>query len=84
MALDEKTGLDKPGINLRAATGLEAVDYFVPGYAVWAKMVQALGDIGYDSNNLVRPFSWPGGLALLLRRCEMRPDILHPIRTPCL
>lgn len=56
MALDEKSGLDKPGINLRAATGLEAVDYFVPGYAVWAKMVQALGDIGYDSNNLVRIF----------------------------
>lgn len=57
MSLDEKTGLDKEGINLRAATGLEAVDYFVPGYAVWAKMVQALGDIGYDSNNLVRQTS---------------------------
>lgn len=54
MSLDEKTGLDQPGINLRAANGLEAVDYFVPGYAVWAKMVQALGDIGYDANNLVR------------------------------
>ena len=53
MSLDEKTGLDQPGINLRAANGLEAVDYFVPGYAVWAKMVQALGDIGYDANNLV-------------------------------
>lgn len=53
MALDPETGLDPQGINLRAATGLEAVDYFVPGYAVWAKMVQALADIGYDSNNLV-------------------------------
>ena len=53
MSLDPETGLDLEGINLRAATGLEAVDYFVPGYAVWAKMVQGLADIGYDSNNLV-------------------------------
>ena len=57
MSLNEKTGLDQPGINLRAANGLEAVDYFVPGYAVWAKMVQALGDIGYDANNLVGEIS---------------------------
>jgi hypothetical protein len=31
MALDEETGLDIEGISLRAATGLEAVDYFLPG-----------------------------------------------------
>lgn len=54
MTLDNDTGVDVPGINLRAAVGLEAVDYFVPGYAVWAKLVEALADLGYDSNNLVR------------------------------
>ena len=54
MELDAKTGLDVPGINLRPAMGLEAVDYFVPGYAVWAKLIRALADLGYDSNNLVR------------------------------
>ena len=54
VALDPETGLDVPGINLRPAHGLEAVDYFVPGYAVWAKLIQALADLGYDSNNLVR------------------------------
>lgn len=54
MTLDNDTGLDVPGIHLRPATGLEAVDYFVPGYAVWAKLVEALADLGYDSNNLVR------------------------------
>lgn len=32
MALDEETGLDVEGIHLRAATGLEAVDYFLPGF----------------------------------------------------
>ena len=42
------------GIGLRSAMGLEALDYFVPGYAVWAKLIEALGDLGYDSNNLVR------------------------------
>lgn len=53
MALDQKTGRDPKGIHLRAATGLEAVDYFVPGYAVWAKLIEALADLGYDSNFLV-------------------------------
>lgn len=53
MALDAESGLDVPGIHLRPAIGLEAVDYFVPGYAVWAKMVESLADLGYDSNNLV-------------------------------
>ena len=30
MRLDTITGLDPPGIKLRAVTGLEAVDWFVP------------------------------------------------------
>lgn len=40
-------------IKLRAATGLEAVDFFMPGYHVWAKLIESLADLGYDSNNLV-------------------------------
>jgi len=32
---------------------MEAVDYFVPGYWVFSKMVQNLADLGYDNNNLV-------------------------------
>jgi hypothetical protein len=47
-------GSDPPGIKLRAAKALEAVDYFVPGYWVFSKLVQSLADIGYDNNNLVR------------------------------
>ena len=31
MALDPETGLDPPGIKLRAAEGLEAADFFMPG-----------------------------------------------------
>ena len=85
MALDEKTGLDKQGINLRAATGLEAVDYFVPGYAVWAKMVQALGDIGYDSNNLVSS-AFPFKLHSLSLKCHTQggcPLSWDPQATVC-
>lgn len=32
MRLDSETGLDPEGIRLRAAQGLEAADYLVPGY----------------------------------------------------
>lgn len=53
MALDEKTGGDPPGVKLRAAEGLEAVDYFLPGYHVWAKLIEGLADAGYDANMLV-------------------------------
>jgi hypothetical protein len=53
LALDPDTGLDPPGIKLRAVTGLSGLDYFVQGYAVWARLIQALADLGYDSNNLV-------------------------------
>lgn len=57
MSLDPVTGLDPKGIKLRAANGLEAVDYFMPGYHVWAKLVEALADMGYDANTLVRTLS---------------------------
>ena len=26
----------------------------MPGYHVWAKVIEALADVGYDTNNLVR------------------------------
>lgn len=47
------TGLDPPGVKVRASTGLEAVDYFVAGYHVWARLIGAFVDLGYDANNLV-------------------------------
>jgi hypothetical protein len=53
MALNSTTGLDPDGVKLRASEGLFGVDYFFPGYAVWAKIIEAAADLGYDSNNLV-------------------------------
>ncbi|KAJ3056371.1 hypothetical protein HK097_007208 [Rhizophlyctis rosea] len=52
MKLDAETGLDPPGAKLRAALGLDAADYLWPGYWVFAKLIQNLGAIGYDNNNM--------------------------------
>ena len=41
MALNASTGLDPEGVKLRASEGLLGVDYFFPGYAVWAKLIEA-------------------------------------------
>jgi phospholipid:diacylglycerol acyltransferase len=52
MRLDANTGLDPEDIRLRAVRGLEGVDWFVPGYFVWAKIIHALGEFGYDANTI--------------------------------
>lgn len=50
----QSTGLDPEGVALRASEGLAAVDFLMPGYFVWGKIIEALADIGYETNNLVR------------------------------
>lgn len=49
--LDEKTGLDPPGIKLRAAQGFDAADFFITGYWIWNKILENLATIGYDPTN---------------------------------
>lgn len=49
--LDEETGLDPPGIKLRAAQGFDAADFFITGYWIWNKILENLATIGYDPNN---------------------------------
>ncbi|KAF6256224.1 Lecithin:cholesterol acyltransferase-domain-containing protein [Scenedesmus sp. NREL 46B-D3] len=69
MKLDPVTGSDPPGIKLRAAKALEAVDYFVPGYWVFSKLVQSLADIGYDNNNLLAvPYDWRLAIPVMQKR----------------
>ncbi|KAG0244780.1 hypothetical protein BGW41_006338 [Actinomortierella wolfii] len=59
MRLDSETGLDPEGIRLRAAQGLDAADYFVPGYWIWGRIIQNLAAIGYDSNNMqLASYDW--------------------------
>lgn len=59
MSLDRLTGLDPSGIKLRAASGLEAADYFAAGYWVWGKVIENLADIGYTSNEMfMAAYDW--------------------------
>ncbi|CCH41105.1 phospholipid:diacylglycerol acyltransferase [Wickerhamomyces ciferrii] len=51
--LDEETGLDPPGIKLRAAQGFESADFFMAGYWIWNKILQNLAAIGYEPNKMV-------------------------------
>lgn len=49
--LDKVTGLDPPGIKLRAAQGFDATDFFITGYWIWNKILENLATIGYDPTN---------------------------------
>ncbi|KAK2779886.1 hypothetical protein FQN52_002366 [Onygenales sp. PD_12] len=49
--LDKFTGLDPPGIKLRAAQGFDATDFFITGYWIWNKILENLATIGYDPVN---------------------------------
>jgi phospholipid:diacylglycerol acyltransferase len=40
--LDQNTGLDPPGIKLRAAQGFDATDFFITGYWIWNKILENL------------------------------------------
>ena len=49
--LDTESGLDPPGIKLRAAQGFDAADFFITGYWIWNKILENLATIGYDPTN---------------------------------
>ncbi|KAF2001411.1 phospholipid:diacylglycerol acyltransferas-like protein [Amniculicola lignicola CBS 123094] len=49
--LDKITGMDPPGIKLRAAQGFDATDFFITGYWIWNKILENLATIGYDPGN---------------------------------
>ncbi|KAL5504583.1 LRO1 [Sanghuangporus vaninii] len=51
--LDPITGLDPPGIRVRAAQGIDAASSFIQGYWIWSKIVENLAVVGYDTNNLL-------------------------------
>jgi phospholipid:diacylglycerol acyltransferase len=49
--LDKLTGLDPPGVKLRAAQGFDAADFFITGYWIWSKILENLAVMGYDPTN---------------------------------
>ncbi|KAF8178601.1 phospholipid/diacylglycerol acyltransferase [Mycena galopus ATCC 62051] len=59
MMLDPVTGLDPPGAKVRAGEGIDAASSFVQGYWIWAKIVENLAAVNYDTNNLhLAPYDW--------------------------
>ncbi|KAG8529332.1 uncharacterized protein KY384_005968 [Bacidia gigantensis] len=49
--LDKETGLDPPGVKLRASQGFDATDFFITGYWIWNKILENLATVGYDPSN---------------------------------
>ncbi|PFH63052.1 hypothetical protein XA68_10093 [Ophiocordyceps unilateralis] len=57
--LDTRTGLDPPGVKLRAAQGFDATDFFITGYWIWNKIFENLATIGYDpTNSFTAAYDW--------------------------
>lgn len=67
--LDKQTGLDPPGVKLRAAQGFDAADFFITGYWIWNKILENLASIGYDpSNAFTAAYDWRLAYANLEKR----------------
>lgn len=59
LSLDPTTGIDPPGIRVRAAEGLDAASFFAAGYWIWSKVIENLAVLGYDTNNLfLASYDW--------------------------
>ncbi|KAJ8559627.1 hypothetical protein K7X08_003685 [Anisodus acutangulus] len=77
LSLDNETGLDPPGIRVRAVTGLVAADYFAPGYFVWANLIQNLAKIGYEQKNMyMASYDW----RLSFQNSEIRDQSLSRLK----
>ncbi|XP_015873505.3 putative phospholipid:diacylglycerol acyltransferase 2 [Ziziphus jujuba] len=78
LSLDNETGLDPPGIRVRAVPGLVAADYFAPGYFVWAVLIENLAKIGYEGKNLhMAAYDW----RLSFQNTEIRDHALSRLKS---
>ena len=67
--LDKNTGLDPPGVKLRAAQGFDAADFFITGYWIWSKILENLATLGYDPTNaFTAAYDWRLSCTNLERR----------------
>ncbi|KAL6341953.1 hypothetical protein AAG906_038198 [Vitis piasezkii] len=78
LTLHNQTGLDPPGIRVRAVPGLVAADYFAPGYFVWAVLIENLARIGYEGKNLyMAAYDW----RLSFQNTEIRDQALSRLKS---
>lgn len=76
--LDKKTGLDPPGIKLRAAQGFDATDFFITGYWIWNKILENLASLGYDPiNSYTAAYDW----RLAYQNLEIRDSYFTRLKT---
>jgi phospholipid:diacylglycerol acyltransferase len=76
--LDKKTGLDPPGIKLRAAQGFDAADFFITGYWIWNKILENLATIGYEPGNaFTAAYDW----RLTYMNLEIRDQYFTRLKT---
>ncbi|KAL1200905.1 putative phospholipid:diacylglycerol acyltransferase 2 [Cardamine amara subsp. amara] len=78
LSLDSETGLDPPGIRVRAVPGLVATDYFAPCYFAWAVLIENLAKIGYEGKNLhMASYDW----RLSFHNTEVRDQSLSRLKS---
>ncbi|KAJ4724968.1 Phospholipid:diacylglycerol acyltransferase 1 [Melia azedarach] len=78
LSLHSETGLDPPGIRVRAVPGLVAADYFAPGYFVWAVLIENLAKIGYEGKNMyMAAYDW----RLSFQNTEIRDKALSRLKS---
>lgn len=76
--LDRHTGLDPPGVKLRAAQGFDATDFFITGYWIWNKILENLATIGYDpSNAFTAAYDW----RMTYKNYEIRDQYFTRLKT---
>ncbi|CAL5212216.1 unnamed protein product [Lathyrus oleraceus] len=78
LSLHNETGLDPPGIRVRAVPGLVAADDFASGYHVWAVLIENLARIGYEGKNLhMATYDW----RLSFQNTEIRDQALSRLKS---
>ncbi|KAG2674532.1 hypothetical protein I3843_13G125800 [Carya illinoinensis] len=78
LSLNHETGLDPPGIRVRAVPGLVSADYFAPGYFVWAVLIENLAKVGYEGKNLhMAAYDW----RLSFQNTEIRDQALSRLKS---
>lgn len=78
LSLDTVTGLDPPGVRVRAAKGLDAASYFAAGYWIWSKIIQNLAAVGYDINMIyLAAYDW----RLSMYNLEERDHFFTQVKT---
>ncbi|WFD01118.1 phospholipid:diacylglycerol acyltransferase [Malassezia yamatoensis] len=80
LSLDTVTGLDPPGVRVRAAKGLDAASYFAAGYWIWSKIIQNLAAVGYDINMIyLASYDWRLSMSNLEERDHFFTQVKNQI-----